>query len=132
MTYLHGSCLCGGVRIRIPDEFAFVGYCHCSQCRKWSGSPFAAGGVVDSTDFAITRGEELVSCYASSEDTQRGFCSRCGSSLFSIKHALGKHVVRLGALDDEPTQRPDRHIFVAHKAPWFEITDGLEQYEQGP
>lgn len=131
MTHLHGSCLCGGVQIRIPDAFGFAGYCHCSQCRKWSGSPFSAGGLVDSDDFEITRGEQLVSYYASSEHTTRGFCSRCGSSLFSIKHQRGKHIVRLGILDDPPTQRPDRHIFVAHKASWFEITDALGRHEEG-
>ena len=141
MTYLNGSCLCGNVRIRVPDDFAFAGYCHCSQCHAGNviGSfirlamrMFAAGGLVDSSDFQITQGEAFISYYATSEDTDRGFCSNCGSSLFSRKLKRGKHIVRLGILDDAPTQRPNVHIFVTHKAPWFEIADGLEQLTEGP
>lgn len=132
MGYLNGSCLCGKVGIRVPDEFGFVGYCHCSQCRKWSGAAFGAGGLVDSADFEITRGDEFVTYYATSVQTDRGFCSCCGSSLFSRKLARGKHVVRLGILDDTPTQHPSAHIFVAHRAPWHEIADRLERFDEGP
>ena len=59
MKHLTGSCLCGNVQIRVSDQFQFIGYCHCSECRKWSGSAFATGGMVGSGDLEITSGEEL-------------------------------------------------------------------------
>lgn len=127
MKYLNGSCLCGKVCIRVPDQFDFVGYCHCSECRKWSGSAFAAGGLVDSDDLEITSGMEFVSYYGMSEETELGFCNNCGASLFSNKINLGKRIVRLGILDETPAQKPNVHIFAASKAPWFEITDQLDQ-----
>lgn len=132
MRYLAGSCLCGKVKIQVPDEFDFVGYYHCSKCRKWSGSAFAAGGLVDADDFKITAGETFVSWYRQSEATDLGFCGSCGASLFSRKRKRGKIIVRLGLLDDAPTQRPGVHIFVASKAPWFKITDRFEQFDRWP
>lgn len=132
MTYLTGSCLCGSIKIRVSDRFQFIGYCHCSECQKWSGSAFATGGLVNSEDFEITSGEESVSRYQVSGETDLYFCSTCGASLFSEKPKLGKHVVRLGILDDTPTQRPNVHIFTASKAPWFELTDQLDRFEQLP
>ncbi|GAB2613350.1 GFA family protein [Novilysobacter erysipheiresistens] len=132
MKYLTGSCLCGNVKIRVADQFHFVGYCHCSECRKWSGSAFAAGGLVGAENFEIVSGEELVSCYHNSEETDLCFCGTCGASLFSKKLKLGSYIVRLGILDDAPTQRPNVHIFTASKAPWFELTDQLAKFEQLP
>lgn len=132
MKTLTGKCLCGKVEIQVPDQFGFIGYCHCSECRKWSGSAFNTGGLVDSADFRIVAGEEFVSLYHKSEETDLGFCSNCGSSLFSHKLKRGKHIIRLGILDDVPSQRPGAHIFTASKAPWFEITDGLEQFDTVP
>lgn len=130
MKYLSGSCLCGEVTISVPDKFDFIGYCHCSECRKWTGSAFASGGLVDSDVFQITAGERLVSYYHKSKETDLAFCTHCGSSLFSKKLKLGKHVIRLGILDDVPTQRPNLHIFAASKAPWHDITDNLDKFDE--
>jgi hypothetical protein len=132
MKCLTGSCLCGKVEVQVLDKFEFIGYCHCSECRKWSGSAFATGGLVDSEDFKVTSGERFVSYYRKSEETDLGFCSSCGSSLFSKKLKHGKYVVRLGILNDTPTQRPNIHIFVASKAPWFELTDQFNKFNELP
>jgi len=132
MKYLTGSCLCKKVRIQIPDRFQLVGNCHCSECRKFSGSAFATAGVVDIADVNILEGEELISCYHKTDDTDLGFCSNCGSSLFSRKLRTGKCNIRLGILDDVPTQRPGFHIFVGSKAPWYDITDDLAKFNELP
>ncbi|MDX1609328.1 MAG: GFA family protein [Halofilum sp. (in: g-proteobacteria)] len=120
------------MRIELPDRFDFMGYCHCSECRKWSGSAFNAGGMVDADEFEITAGKEFVSRYHKTDETDLGFCSHCGSSLFSHKLQRGKYIVRLGILDDVPSQRPQAHIFVGSKAPWHEITDDLAQHDTVP
>jgi hypothetical protein len=132
MKKLKGSCLCGQVTFEVDDDFTFLGYCHCSECRKWTGSAFAAGGMVAADALRMTTGADALVRYPKSAQTELVFCGRCGSSLFSRKLLLDRFVVRLGALDDAPTRRPDVHIFATSKAPWFEITDGLPQYEQLP
>ncbi|OZG73552.1 hypothetical protein BTA51_11145 [Hahella sp. CCB-MM4] len=132
MKHLKGSCLCGSVEIQVPDNFHFIGYCHCSECRKWSGSAFTSGGLVDSADFQITKGEESVSYFHKSEETDLAFCKNCGSSLFSKKLKRGKSIVRLGILNDAPSQKPSTHIFVGSKAPWYDISDKLTQFDELP
>lgn len=132
MKSLKGACLCGQVTIEVADDFAFVGYCHCSECRKWSGSAFATGGMVEAYALRITGGDEAVTRYRKSDETELAFCSRCGSSLFSTKLRRGMRIVRLGILDDIPAQPPNVHIYCASKAPWFDIADALPQFDELP
>jgi hypothetical protein len=90
--------------------------------------------------FRFLQGEELVSYYESSPGFHRGFCSRCGSPIvnrpgpnYALASRRGSDLgVPLGILDDDPGIRPERHIFVASKAPWFEITDDLPQHDELP
>lgn len=132
MKYLTGSCLCRKVKLQVPDEFQLMGNCHCSECRKFSGSAFATAGVIDFDDLKITEGQEHISYYHKTADTDLGFCRHCGSSLFSKKLKTRKYNLRLGILDDCPTQRPTFHIYVGSKAGWYEITDELAAYEGRP
>ncbi len=132
MKYLKGSCLCQKVKIQVPDQFDYVGNCHCSECRKFSGSAFATAAGVDFDDFKITEGEDFIAIYHKTDDTDLGFCKNCGSSLFSKKIPTKKYNIRLGILDDTPTQKPTFHIFVGSKASWDEITDDLKQFNEMP
>ncbi|MGF1716702.1 GFA family protein [Photobacterium chitinilyticum] len=132
MRKLVGSCLCQKVQIEVPDNFEYMGNCHCSECRKFTGSDYSSVGGLSSENFSFKAGEEFVSVYPKSEDTELAFCSSCGSSLYSRKLKTGKHNIRLGILDDIPTHKPTFHIFTDSKAPWSEITDGLKQFKKGP
>nr|WP_086939408.1 GFA family protein [Thaumasiovibrio occultus] len=132
MTMLKGSCLCRKVQIEVPDDFEYMGNCHCSECRKFTGADYSSVGGLSSDKFRFTAGEEFVAVYRKSEDTELAFCQCCGSSLFSRKLKTHKHNIRLGILDSPPTHAPSFHIFVASKAPWNDIADGLPQFAQGP
>jgi hypothetical protein len=130
---LRGSCLCQGVAFEIDGTIKDPLYCHCSMCQKAHGTAFRARGKILAKDFRWLRGKELVRFYESSPGDHRGFCSVCGSSLISKLDAkpavLG---VALGVLDGDPGVRPLCHVYVGSKAPWFEITDSLPQYETRP
>ena len=80
---LTGSCLCGSVRFRIDGELGPAGYCHCSQCRKASGSAFAANAPVRRKYHSFTRGEGSIREFESSPGKFRAFCCHCGSPLYS-------------------------------------------------
>jgi hypothetical protein len=108
-------------------------YCHCAMCRKAHGSAFRARGKVKASEFRWTRGEELVRYFESSAGNHRGFCSVCGSNLVSkFDHNRKVLGLALGALDDDPINRPICHVHVGSKAPWHEITDSLPQFEELP
>lgn len=132
MTQLTGSCLCGAVVIQVPDEFEYMGNCHCSECRKFTGSDYSSVGGISSSKYQLVQGQGALATYQKSEETELTFCQYCGSSLFSRKLKTGKHNIRLGILDSVPTHKPNFHIFVGSKAPWLEIGDDLTQFEKGP
>src|SRR6185369_10377802 len=130
---MNGECLCGGVRIEISGKVGPLVYCHCSQCRKASGTAFAANADVRRKYWQFAAGEDLVREYESSPGKFRAFCSRCGSPIYSrTRDAADTLRVRFGILNADPERRPLAHFHVASKAPWFEITDGLPQFAGGP
>lgn len=130
---LNGSCLCGGVKFVIAGALSGALNCHCSMCRKAHGAAFRSRARVSAADFRWVQGEDLVNYYESSPGTHRGFCRVCGSPLVSrFDDYPSQYGLPLGALDDDPGVKPTRHVFVAHKAPWFDITDALPQFPELP
>jgi hypothetical protein len=129
---LEGGCLCGGVRFRVTGKLGPAGFCHCQQCRRASGSAFAANAPVRTRYFALTAGEALVSEYESSPGKYRAFCRRCGSPVYSRRDAEPElRNLRLGTLDGDPDRRPLAHVWVDSKAPWYEISDALPRFAEG-
>ena len=129
---IQGSCLCGGVKFQINQATGPFELCHCTRCRKATGSAFVAGVGVSREDFRLLQGSELIHTYEAPvrevpPPYRTSFCSRCGSPLPDISSASGWFEVPAGLLDDDPGLRPDRHIFVEVKSPWFTITDNLPQ-----
>jgi hypothetical protein len=130
---LNGGCLCAGVRYRIDGKLGPIVQCHCSMCRKASGSAFAANASVRAEVFSIVAGAELVTEYESSPGKFRAFCSRCGSPLYARWTAFpGIRRVRLGTLDDDPGTRPIASAHVESRAPWHAIEDSLERFPAEP
>ena len=126
---LRGGCWCGAVEYRVADAFLYALNCHCSRCRAATGSAFKAFAGVEreKLEIAVGRGALLVVGDESLNDTR---CGACGSLLFSVVRDGAFVHVALGSLVDPPTMRPAAHIFVGSKAPWFEITDELPQFEE--
>lgn len=132
---IRGSCLCGGVRFEISRVVGPFELCHCSRCRKASGSAFVAGVGVRREDFRLLEGAELISTYdapvrESPPPYRTSFCGRCGSPVPDPKSEAPWFEVAAGVLDDDPGIRPDRHIFVEVKSPWFAIADQLPQLDR--
>ena len=106
-----GRCLCGAVSFTAQDVDCDVHACHCSICRRWSGGPgFAAG--VGSVRFT---GAEYVGRYDSSAWAERGFCTRCGTSLFYRLKDRDHYILCLGTFDDQSPFRVVNEIFVDEK-----------------
>ena len=126
---LTGRCECGAVRYRVEDEFRYAMNCHCSRCRAATGSAFKAFAGIEREKLELTEGADRLLVHGEPDlnDTR---CGACGSLLFSVVRD-GEYVhVALGSLVDPPTIRPSRHIYVGSKAPWFEITDDLPQFDE--
>ena len=117
------------MRFTVADEFRYAANCHCSGCRATTGSAFKAFAGIESSKLEITEGSNSLAVFGD-PDANDTRCRSCGCFLFSVVRD-GQYVhVAMGSLIDPPSIRPDHHIFVGSKAPWFTITDGLPQNEE--
>ena len=131
---IHGSCLCGGIRFEFIKPAGPFELCHCTRCRKVTGSAFFSGLYVLLEDFRLVEGHELIATYEAPilrepPAYRASFCSRCGSPVPNPGGHSGLLEIPAGLLDDDPATKPDKHIFVELKSPWFGITDDLQQYD---
>jgi hypothetical protein len=126
---LRGRCECGTVRYTVADAFLYAANCHCSQCRAATGSAFKAFAGIERDKLELTEGQDSLLIFGE-KDLNNTRCGACGSLLFSVVREGAYVHVALGSLVDAPSIRPTEHIFVGSKAPWFEITDDLPQFEE--
>lgn len=125
-----GKCLCGEVEIRVTGPIADIIHCHCSLCRKNSGTAYATNGFVQAADFVIEKGAEALTSFAFKPGRNRHFCSRCGSPVYSSNEQdPSRYRLRLGILDSDISERPISHNFVTSKANWEELDAKLPRYE---
>jgi len=122
--------LCKAVTFAVEGALAGPDACHCRMCRKHSGHFFTSTDVPRS---ALTiSGGEAVSWYQSSGKARRGFCAKCGSSLFWDPVDRDWIGVAMGAFDTPTATHLAVHIFVAEKGDYYDIADGVKQFEHLP
>jgi hypothetical protein len=130
---LTGSCHCGRVRYEVRGRVYSFRHCHCADCRKINGTVYGSSALTEGEGFRVTAGEADLERYESCPGKRRCFCKHCGSHLFaSYDHDPSMIVLRIGTLDSPPELRPEMHIWVSQKAPWYEILDDLPQFPEGP
>lgn len=130
---IKGSCLCGGVKFTINGAPGPIGQCHCSKCRKVSGTDGNAVMHAALANFAWDSGEELIQKFHPdlNDKWHSIFCRTCGSPLPLKGEASDLYFIPAGLLDDDPGHRGYiGHIFVDSKAPWVEITDDKVQFSE--
>ena len=130
-----GSCHCGRIAFAAEIESDHVRVCHCTDCQKLSGSAFRINVPVAPGGFMLTRGEPKL--YVKRADSGKlsthGFCSDCGSPIFSI--AAGdppRYSLRVGTLDRRAELRPARQIWCGSALPWAMDLRDLVQSGQQP
>ena len=118
-----GGCLCGALRYTVPGPLRGIILCHCGQCRRWHGH-LGAYTSAARADVALEGAEALV-WFATSERGRRGFCARCGSSLFFAPLGEGRLAIAAGSLDQPSGLEVIGHEYVANKADYVRIDDDL-------
>jgi hypothetical protein len=125
---LAGKCLCGAVQYCVADEFLYSANCHCSNCRRATGSAFKPFAGIERPKLRVTAGGDNLMRFGD-ETGHDAHCKTCGSLLYSVVRDSAFVHVTLGTLVDDPAIRPTAHLFVGSKASWFTITDALPQYD---
>lgn len=129
-----GSCVCGAVKYEVEKPFLAFQYCHCSRCRKGSGSGHAANLLVKPDQLTWLQGQDQVKTFYLPNTRYWGhaFCTECGSAM-PMKSKTGRAwLVPAGALDDDPGERPTRNIYFASQASWAIDPADLASFDTYP
>ncbi|MEX2206485.1 MAG: GFA family protein [Myxococcota bacterium] len=129
---IRGSCLCGAVSFELRGRVSPIQTCHCSRCRKASGSAFGAALMCAARNFVWLSGQDHIATYRLPTGFASAFCKTCGSPTPTPTLEGKTKSFPAGCLDDDPGTRLYWHTFVGSKAPWFEITDDLPQHVESP
>ncbi len=125
-----GQCLCGEVQIQVTGKITDIIHCHCSLCRKNSGTAFATNGFINRADFSISAGENWLSAFSFKPGRTRYFCSQCGSPIYSANQDDPQRLrLRLGIIDSDISEKPLSHNFVSSRANWEDLEAKLPQYD---
>jgi hypothetical protein len=133
---LTGRCLCGGVTYTADADPVAQAACHCTDCQRQTSSPFSI--VVGVPMDALTvEGDTLASYSTTGSDhgsqTERKFCSACGSPLFSVSGAMPQVAfLKAGSLDDASWIEPGIEVWTDSAQPWAPHFDGVPQLARGP
>ncbi len=129
-----GKCLCGKVSYEITGNLGIFQYCHCSRCRKFTGSAHSASLLVAPDQFKWLTGEEYVGRYEVEEAKHyaTSFCKNCGSSLPWLAKSKMAVSVTAGTLDCDPGIRPSQNVFWGSKAIWYKQASELPKHDELP
>ena len=128
---IRGSCLCGAVVFEIDGKVTEIGMCHCSKCRKVSGTQSNANLMTARDNLTWVSGEGGLTRFAFPDGWGAWRCGVCGSPVPKLHPDGGAWWVPVGLLDDDPGVRVAGHIFVGSKAPWDEIAGNAPQLREG-
>lgn len=128
-TTIEGGCLCGACRYSADAVPLNVRVCHCHRCQKATGAAFYARVMVP---LAAVSMSGPVGWFAADSGLRRGFCMKCGTTLFSERQSAGVIGLSMGSLDHPELFEPTEHIWTSSKQPWLVIDDGRPQYVEGP
>ncbi len=126
---LSGGCLCGGVRYRLTGPARDILNCHCTNCRRTHGH-VAAYTAVKRSELELSQAETLSWYHDESPGTDRGFCNRCGASLFwDPRDDSNRISISAGTLDHSRGLSTVGHVFVGEAGSYYRVDDGLPQFE---
>jgi hypothetical protein len=129
-----GACLCGRVQYQVTGPFDAFHLCHCSQCRRSTGSAHAANIFTTPDRLQWLAGEDLVKRYIPDEPgvISKAFCSHCGSLVPYTSLQSGRLIIPAGSLGEAPGIDPQDNIFWRDRAEWYDAGLTAERVEQFP
>lgn len=130
-----GGCACGAIRYETTAEPVLTLHCHCRDCQRSSGGPFASFAVIPKEAFRLLQGEPRFHATPSEAggQTRRAFCPDCGSPLFGYPDAV-PHLaaIRLGSLDDPGRVTPQMDVWTCDAHSWDRMDAALPKFEKYP
>jgi hypothetical protein len=131
---LSGSCLCGSVKYEVRGDLQRFYHCHCSRCRKSSGTGHASNLIMTNATLVFTHGESLLKQFKVPDALRfsRQFCTECGSPVARFVPELSAVVVPAGSSDDTIPIKPQARIYWDSRTEWTCGGDTLPRFPEGP
>ncbi len=131
---IHGGCLCGRVKYQVTGPFDMFYLCHCSQCRRSTGTAHAANIFTSEDRLEWLAGEDLVKRYIPDQEgvISKAFCTHCGSLVPYTSLKSGRLIIPAGSLNEPPGIEPNNNIFWRDRADWYDDGVAAEHVEQFP
>ncbi len=131
---LRGSCLCGVVKYEVTGELKRFYHCHCSRCRKSSGTGHASNLIMTNAMLVFTHGESLLKQFKVPDAVRfsRQFCTECGSPVARFIPELNIVVFPAGSSDDAIPIKPQARIYWDSRTEWTCDGDTLPRFPEGP
>ena len=133
-TPFSGGCTCGSIRYQCAHAPVAMLNCHCLDCQRSSGAPFASGVVVMTNDLDVTGTPRTYSVRASSGGlATRSFCADCGTPLFTWSEANPGFIsIRFPSLDQPSRFQPMLDIWTSSAQPWVCLDQTIPHFPQSP
>jgi hypothetical protein len=130
---LKGSCLCGAVKYEVSGEPKRFFHCHCTRCRKASGTGHASNLFIQPGVLKWLQGEEQLRAFKVPEAKRftNHFCATCGARLPRQAKDSDSVMIPAGSLDDAAPIGPQARIFSDSRASWS-CSDDLPVFPEAP
>ena len=131
---ITGRCLCGNVTISAGEPPLTTSNCHCTECRRATGSAFATLLVFKREDVTITG---ITQSFRHLSDRgiamTKSFCPNCGSPMYSETGAKpGILLIRAGVLDETDAVRPERNVYTSSRIASTPLDGDIPAFEKMP
>lgn len=129
---MQGECLCGEVRFEIDGDLPNLYQCHCSLCRKVTGSSANAATLVRLADFRWVSGQDRISSFQKTTGYRSDFCSVCGSPVPNQLRNTDLVWVPAGLLEGDFESEISVHLHRSSSASWEREAGGCINLSAGP
>src|SRR5262245_40577944 len=132
MTALKGNCLCGAVAFEVDGPVRGIGSCHCSKCRRVSGTAGNAQFIVKAEKFRWTRGRDHLATFKLPDGWGPTRCRTCGSPAPDSYDGGQRMWVPAGLMNDPLETSFVQHIFCGSRADWDREAPDVQYHEEYP
>ncbi|MFY2764665.1 GFA family protein [Arenimonas sp. MALMAid1274] len=131
---ITGGCACGAIRYACRAAPVAMLSCHCLDCQRSSGAPFASGIVVAAADTEVTGSPRTYTVPGHSGGrTTRSFCGECGTPLFTRGEVVPDFMsIRYPTLDDASAFKPAVDIWTSRAQPWVCLAPDIPHFPESP
>ena len=122
------NCLCGGIKIKIQGKLRHVNNCHCIQCMKTHGNFAAYTALKDINVKFITK--RTLKWFKSSKKAKRGFCKKCGASIFFKMNKSNIISISAGLFDKSLKLKTNRNIFTKNRLKYYSLDKNIPKFSR--